>query len=321
MTEIIQITENKDKVLQEKLTHNFYENRFDITYDGEYDLYLVNGIAVPVHIYRQRKPYKMTRCVAGMTLTEFDDKTANDFYKFLFKKYPVKKIEVFCSKSPAGRLGKYCKSIFHRKKCLKPYLYIELPKTKEEFDKRLAKQVRYNTKWYPKKIRENFGDYNIQCYDTNNPNNKDIIDKALTKFFEWKKKTHHKDYDISPERYIEKFYITQVYVLSLNNTNEIMSVGFINDAGVGVYFNNFSYNQDEKYRKYSFGMVLFYHIICDLINKGRKAFYLGRGGGANFVYKERYGATKVEPAYTGDIYRRFRLLKGLTYFIKHRKDK
>ena len=31
-----------------------------------------------------KKPYKMAMCIAGMTLTEFDDKTANDFYKFLF---------------------------------------------------------------------------------------------------------------------------------------------------------------------------------------------------------------------------------------------
>lgn len=321
MTEIIQITENKDKVLQEKLTHNFFENRFDIIYGNEYDLYLVNDVAVPVYIDKPKKPYKMAMCIAGMTLTEFDDKTANDFYKFLFKKYPVRKIKIFCSASPAGRLKKYCTKIFHRKKSLKPYLYIELPKTKEEFDKRLSKQVRYNTKWYPKKIRETFGEYNIQCYDTKNIENKEILDKAIKKFYAWKHQSHGRNYRTPTDKFIEECFLTHIYVMYLNNTNEIVAVGFINDAGAGVYFYNFSYIQDEKYRKYSFGMVLFYHIICDLINKRRKAFYLGRGGGANFVYKERYGAIKVSPTYTGYVYRRFRLLKGLTYFIKHRKDK
>ena len=93
------------------------------------------------------------------------------------------------------------------------------------------------------------------------------------------------------------------------------AVGFIVDTGKSVYFNNCSFNQDEKYRKYSFGMVLFYHIICDLIEQNKDKFYLGRITGSNMEYKKHYNATIVN-TYTGSVPRPHKVFFCILYILK-----
>ena len=78
---------------------------------------------------------------------------------------------------------------------------------------------------------------------------------------------------------------------------ETIAVAFICDTGDNVYFENFSY--DKTFEKYSIGMVLYYYVICDLIQIHKKIFYLSGGW---LDYKRHYNGV-LTLTYSGKIYR------------------
>ena len=168
--------------------------------------------------------------------------------------------------------------------------HIDLPKTIEEFNSTLSHRVRYNTKWYPKKIRENIGEYIIKYIDVS-----ECPDDVVQKYFEWKKQTHGTDYGLTPKQYLGKFCVTGVYVMQTEM--EILAIGFISETGENVFFENFSYNQ--KYAKYSPGMVLYYFLISDLIARKKKRLYLL---GGNLEYKKHFNGIATM-TYSGFLYR------------------
>lgn len=81
-------------------------------------------------------------------------------------------------------------------------------------------------------------------------------------------------YNVAPyltaREYLKTYGISETYCLYISQ--ELVSVGFTCTTEDNVYFERFAYSQDEKYGKYSLGMVLYYGIICDLIAQGRKFF-------------------------------------------------
>ena len=98
---------------------------------------------------------------------------------------------------------------------VKQIMHIDLPNTKAEFDSQLSKRVRYNTKWHPKKIKDEICDYKIECFDVKDKTQQENICNIFKCFFEWKKKTHNKIYKQTPNEYIKQFSITHCYSLSL----------------------------------------------------------------------------------------------------------
>ena len=98
-----QIQKDKNNYLKEKLEYDFYENRFDIKYCDDYDLYNVNGYAVPVHIDKPKGFFKVPSVCIGNALSSWNDETANNFYDFLFNKYQVKSVKIFCSKNTSRK--------------------------------------------------------------------------------------------------------------------------------------------------------------------------------------------------------------------------
>ena len=277
---VLEITENKNEILKERIYPNFISNRFDLLYGNDYELYDLGYGVVPV---------KVNGNVAklGMSLTYYSDEKLSEFYNLLFLKYPsLESIEVKHSLSPYG-ISKKDNMFYHY-----PYWHIELPDNIEDFDKTLTQRVRYNTKWYPKKIRENFGELEIKRISVD-----ETSDEIVNKFFEWKKISHNCDYNMTPKEYLKTYGVTETYCLYV--ADELLSVGFTCTTGNNVYFEQFAYIQEEKYRKYSLGMVLYYAIICDLISLQRKNFYLSGGW---LDYKKRYNR-KCQYTYSGYIYR------------------
>lgn len=126
---------------------------------------------------------------------------------------------------------------------------------------------------------------------------KETTDDIVEKFFEWKKLSHAHDYKMSAKEYLKTYGVTETYCLYIND--ELVSVGFTCTTCENVYFEQFAYSQDEKYKKYSCGMVLYYGIICDLISMGRKNFYLSGGW---LDYKKHYNGI-CQYTYSGTIYK------------------
>lgn len=277
---IVEITENKDAVLADRIQVNFISNRFDLLYGKDYELYDLGNGVVPVHI--DGNTAKLV-----LSLSAYTQKQLNKLYELLFAKHPsLTQIEIKHSLVPGG-ISEHNNMFYHY-----PYWHIDLPNTVEEFDSTLAHRVKYNTKWYPKKIREDIGDFVINKYTR-----KEVKSDVINLFFEWKKQSHNFDYKMTPEKYMDTYGVTEIYTLEISGN--ILAVGFTCTTGDNVFFEQFSYSQDKKYAKYSLGMVLYYGIICDLIKLGRKKFFLSGGW---LDYKKRYNGI-LQYTYSGIINR------------------
>lgn len=262
MLNVEQIKDHKDKILQENVLPNVCWNRFDLRYGNDYDLSKINS---------ERWCGYVASHVDGSTinvslyLREMDPNTFNEFAKYLFEFYPnAKNLFVLHTYTEIAGIEK------------KVHWHVDLPETIEEFDACLGKDVRRNTKRYPKKIRENVGEYTIKYFMAD-----DCPDDIVMTYFKWKNQTHGTDYGLSPKQYLQKFCVTGVYVVETDS--EILAIGFISEIGENVFFENFSYN--SEYAKYSPGMVFYHYLISDLIARGKKKLYLL---GGNLEYKKYF---------------------------------
>ncbi len=275
---IVEITDNKNAVLAARVQVNVISNRFDLLYGKDYELYDMGNGVVPVHV-------DAGTAKLGLTLSAYTQKQLSKLYELLFAKHPsVMQLEIKHSLVPAD-ISDTNNMFYHY-----PYWHIDLPATIQEFDAGLAPRVRYNTKWYPKKIREDLGDFVINRYSR-----RDVSPDVIKLFFAWKKISHKFDYQMTPDEYMDKYGITEIYTLQIQD--EVLAVGFTCTTGENVFFEQFSYSQDKQHAKYSLGMVLYYGIICDLINQGRKKFYLSGGW---LDYKKRYNGI-LQYTYSGTI--------------------
>ncbi len=275
--------EEKKLVLSNRLYPNFISNRFDLLYD-DYELYDLGTGVVPVKI--DGKVAKL-----GMTLQIYSDETLHKFYNLLFAKHPS--LETIIIKHSLSSYGITSKNnqFYHY-----PYWHIELPVSVEDFSNKLSARVRYNTKWYPKKISEDIGDLKISRISA-----QDTTESMGKQFFAWKKESHNCDYNMSTKEYLKTYGVTETYLMYIGS--DLLAIGFICTTGENVYFEQFAYSQEAKYKKYSLGMVLYYHIICDLIRLKKKNFYLS---GGYLDYKKRYNGV-CQYTYSGTISRKNKL--------------
>lgn len=283
-SEFIKYKNNKSAVLQKIVEPNIIHNRFDILYGDEYELYNVGGIVVPVKEIDNHLN-------VGLYLVSGDKELFTKFINYLLEIHPrAKYVEVkhcyinLCGAEPY------------------PYWHIVLPDTIEKFNKILSSRTRYNTKWYPKKVKENIGEYVITKYSAD-----EIPDVAMELYFKWKEKSHGFVWKYSNIDYIRYSGITHGYVMAIDK--KIYAIGFICDTGDNVYFENFSY--DEDYRKFSLGMIIYYYIICDMIKSRKRIMWLSGGW---LEYKKRYGGT-LTYTFSGKIYKKFKIMDFL-YKIK-----
>ena len=275
--EFRQISDNKEQILSQKLKHNVLHNRFDVYYDGaEYELYEVADGVIPVMI---KKCLFWKQAVLGVVLTEIPKETMLQFCKFLFKRYRITSISWRRSliKLPYG---------IHSK--AHNYWYVKLPATKEEFDNQLGSATRYNSKRDVKNIIRDFGKMRIEHRENN-----DIPHDWVKQFFQWKMEGYKHNYRMTEKEWLTKYHINSAFALfvDIDGIEKIVALIFLNEIDDVVYFDQISFIQELKYRKYSFGVVLYYATICDLISRRKKMFYLA---GGEYRYKQNYNGICVK---------------------------
>lgn len=285
MLNITQITTNKTKALLENVSPNVCWNRFDLRYGDDWDLSKIDN-----------EYYVASHCEGGVItvslyLRELKPDVFNNFVKYLFEFYlDAKTLFVLHTYTPIQAIEPAV------------HWHVDLPKTIEEFDSTLSHRVRYNTKWYPKKIRENIGEYTIKYVDA-----AECPDEIVNLYFKWKSKTHGSEYGLTPREYLKKFCVTGVYIMQTET--EVLAMGFICETGDNVFFENFSYNQ--KYAKYSPGMVLYHYLISDIIARGKKKLFLL---GGNLEYKRHFNGIATT-THTGTLYREQFIYKKWIYWL------
>ena len=131
----------------------------------------------------------------------------------------------------------------------------------------------------------------------------------MNTYFRWKRDTHGTDYGMTPQEYLDQYHVTDALMMRAGDMD--VAVAFYCKVNEAVFFENFSYNKILK--KYSPGLLMYVKLMEELIKRGCKYNYMGKGG---YIYKTRFGA-QTEQAYIGVIYRQEIVDRLNTFFNKN----
>lgn len=261
--------DQRDEALRDFVEPNTTNNRFDAFYQGDYVLFRCGGTYLPYH----RKHYSAD---IAMYLRNVDKEELRAILAEVFRtEKSLFYVDVVHAAMPIAGLKKV------------DHWHVELPATIGEFQAALGKKTRYNSKWYPKKIRKDLGDYTCESIDS-------VSEEHVEVFYRLKKITHGVDYHDEPREFIRKNLITHAYVFTLGGTIEAIALS--SELGDRAYLYNITYNPEHS--KYSIGNVLYFFYISELIAKGITRLDL-RGG--NQLYKKLFNGIATD-TYSGRIY-------------------
>lgn len=251
---------NNDSLVQPDVI----QNRFGAIYNNYIMLLLEcdNGKSfyIPVHI-------KNKSCNIGICLTQINENELNAIIKFIFKHY--KTVNQITAEYSLNRLKGYSKNYPANN------WHLSLPSTNEELWQRMSSKSKQTLRRKHNHLVEQLGsELEFEHYNIQNG----IPDKLVNTYFKFKKELMNRDYNLTPQEYLHKYYVTDAYVWKVNPTsNDItlyISMVFTCEQGENVYLENLSYN--PTFQKESPGFLLYCKVIEELINKGKKEFFLGR---------------------------------------------
>ena len=273
--EVIDI-DKKNEIISSKIQPNFIHNRFDIIYKNDYHLFCIfdnNGAKyyVPVKIIKYS-------AFLAVQLMYIESEALQTLSKYLFERFFIWKIKYkFLLNNFTNSKDRY-------------YFIVNLPNDIDTFNKNLSNNTRYNVSRYCKRIEKDFV-YSVKHFSGN-----EIINNNIYEIYcRFKKVTHNYNNKEKPEDYIKNNFITDAFVMYLNDN--ITSIVFLNILNDTAFLENLTY--DIKYKNYSIGTILYYNTIKELINRKIKTLYLYVGTGE---YKMRFNGTKIK-CYNGTIYR------------------
>jgi hypothetical protein len=164
------------------------------------------------------------------------------------------------------------------------YWKVDFPASVEEFNRRLSSSVRYNTHRFPKKINRDLGSYKISRISAEET---DV--EIIHLYSKWKALNLEKacSYE-GNSTYIQRKHITWTYLLCIGEKIEAILFLAQPESTDIPYLHNLTYN--PEYAKYSLGSVLYYHMLCDLIQRGIKTIFLYY---STDEYKRRFNGTGI----------------------------
>lgn len=172
----------------------------------------------------------------------------------------------------------------------KNHYHLILPDSYEELKTRISAKSRNTMSRKRKKAEADYGKIEMVGYE-----NDGISNEIISAYFEMKQKTHHIRYNLTWKEYLDRYHVSNSYVLYFGG--QIAAMILTCEQCPIVYLENLTY--DMELSKYSPGMMAYEMVIERLISKGKTAFYLG---GGDYDYKKKYDS--VETAVTeGKIYR------------------
>ncbi|MDR1026863.1 MAG: GNAT family N-acetyltransferase [Rickettsiales bacterium] len=268
---ITKIIDGKVRLLLEKVSPNVILNRFDIKYGNDFDLWKIDCGGADYFVATKTQSGVMD---ISLYMADISSDAQAALFRFLFDNDKrLKCIRVKYSKNPMPGVA------------AGPHWHIDLPGSVDKLNAGLSYSVRYNTRRYPRKISEQFGGIEIKHFAR-----KDIPEIVLAEYFRLKEISHGRKYKPT---YLDDYFITDCYVLYAGG--RIASIAFTADTAPNVYFENITYDPD--FVKFSPGMILYYHILRELIASGRAQFYLL---GGDMEYKRHFGGIMTE-TYTYDM--------------------
>ena len=261
----------------EQIKGNYIYNRYDLQRKKAYLLKVCDDKQVyfiPLHIADGDAEL-------GISLADLPLEIVRNAIHFVFKQFPViKRIRFF---SACNKIG-ICNS--HN------YFTIPLPENIEELHNRSSAKSRQTMRRKVRILEKDLGDFTIQEFTADT-----VPEKIIVDYFNMKQATHNVDYHMTAREYLQKYYVTNVYVLSVKQQTGAIILSC--EQCPGVYLENLTY--DVQLAKYSLGSILYECFIEKLVEKGKKELFLA--GGA-IAYKRHYGSVE-RIVYDGIVYRCF----------------
>jgi hypothetical protein len=214
----------------------------------------------------------------GIWMMKVTGKELDEISEYIFTNY--KEIEILS----------FYYAITDRIYVAEKHYHVNLPETYEELKGRVSSKSRNTMSRKMKKAEAEYGWVTMSEYQ-----NEGVTNEMISAYFEMKQKTHHIRYNLTWKEYIDKYHVSNIYILYFGGT--IAAMILTCEQCSIAYLENLTY--DMELSKYSPGMIAYEMVLERLISKGKTAFYLG---GGDYDYKKKYDS--VETAVTeGKIYR------------------
>ncbi len=231
----------------------------------------------------------------GIWKMHISNEMLKEISKFLFGKYQNIEYTKFF----------FCDTIGNYKEV--KHFSIEFPDTTESFLQRRSSKSRHRLNKQRHQAEREIGAITFQEYKRDN-----CPDEIIKQYNIWKEKSHHIGKIEESEAYLQKYHISDIYVLYFGDN--IAAMMFSCEQCSTAYLDNFSF--DIQYSRYSPGQQIYEYVMTRLIDKHFKRVFLA---GGDYDYKRYYGSIE-EKLYDGVIFRNLfsRLKYNLTtYYNKH----
>lgn len=273
---MIDLCIEKNKLIKFEADNLIY-NRFDIIYQKniEHFLYEYGNRIYAIDAYYENFMAKMNIWGKEIPTDVFENAVAD-----IFKHHS----DIYCIEIKQARNN------YHNLLEGGNDIRIPLPETVDQLLQRVRAKHRTAIKRIKKLLEKEYGRLNVIKYKS------DIPDEIVLLYFKWKQITYGKDYNMTPEEYLERYHVTDAMLLKAGG-NEVAILFFCQIDNV-VYLENFSYNL--KMEQFSPGYLIYEMFLEELIYRNCSLLYLG---GGNYTYKKRFGAEE-SVAYSGMIYRK-----------------
>ncbi len=261
----IKVEKVTDPKQYKKVTPNFIYNRFDLFLKPDkFEAAAITGDdGVKIVEYRLKdKAIELGLWLTPITLEELER-----LIQFICKQHPdVEKITYKNGVLPYGKAKEH------------NHFRIKFPKTVEEMEQRVTARSRYKMRKKLRFAEEAYGEMNLTEYTR-----KTLPLEIVEAFFDFKRQTRGREYNMTPKKYLSKYHVSHCYVLSFGDT--IGAIRFSCEQCPVVYGENFAYNPALK--EYSLGRFIFYHHLIRMVEKGHSELFFA---GGDYEYKTHYGS-------------------------------
>ena len=140
--------------------------------------------------------------------------------------------------------------------------HIDLPKHPEEINQCIHAKTRATFRRKMRLAQKAYGAVEIQDVSVNKPEAKVLFDA----YFAMKRVTHDREYDMTMEEYLRKYYVTDIYVMCFGE--RIASLVLLCEQGSSVYLETLTY--DVALARFSPGSLLYHNCLKRLVEKGKR---------------------------------------------------
>jgi len=270
-----------DTINNVKINPNFIYNRFDLINSDNNEVIEIDMSEgkdyIPIHISNHK-------AILGIWLKHINNDVMQEVTKYLFKRHKQLRYII------------YQNAIVDSKDAKKHnHFNIFLPFRYDELQKRISAKSRYTLRRKLNIMIRDFGNYTFNEFEVNKSKRDDKIESVINEYFEFKRYTHGVEYGLSPYEYLEKYHVSNIYVLSFKNITA--SILLSCEQCPIAYLENLTYNHDLA--KYSPGLILYDMFLKKLIEHRKEELYLA---GGDLEYKKHYGSIELQVS-DGCIYR------------------